>query len=69
MTNKITRQELDTALIASGVNPKWLVLGAIKRGEAYPDDLTDSQGWHAEDELLRDGLIYRDEMTGDLVAR
>jgi hypothetical protein len=33
------------------------------------DDLHDWQIWHAEDALMRQGLIGRDDRTGDLVVR
>jgi len=72
MTNKTSREELNAKLIASGVDPKCIRMGqvfqAIRDGVGYPDDMTDSQAWEAEDALRAEGKIYRDERTGDLTA-
>lgn len=45
-----------------------IVLGAIRDEASPPDDMTDSRIWHAEDELRRAGLIYRDE-NGEWAVR
>jgi hypothetical protein len=42
------------------------VLKAIKTQTPLPDDMPDHVIWKAEDELLRQGLVYRED--GDLVA-
>jgi uncharacterized protein (DUF736 family) len=45
------------------------VLDAIRNATSAPDDMPDHRIWAAERQLVTAGLIYRDETTGDYVAR
>jgi hypothetical protein len=78
MTNKISREELDAKLIASGVNPQHLrerdakdaLLLSIATQDTTPIlEFTDSELWHAEDALQRENKIYRDEAFSDWQIR